>query len=197
VSGVVRFMTLIAAIGLMVSCPPLGMAADTTQLPGMQVSPAPWRAEQVDLVDRLQAIGLPALREEGTALHTHQHLDVFVKGERVPIPAGIGIDWANRFISPIHTHDASGIIHVESPTVETFTLGQFFDVWGVRLDARCIGGYCADGAKRLHVYENGTLVERDPRALALTPHAEIVVTYGTAADGPQPVPRAYDFPPGL
>jgi hypothetical protein len=34
----------------------------------------------------------------------------------VPVPAGIGIDPAVGF-APLHTHDASGVIHVESPTV--------------------------------------------------------------------------------
>jgi hypothetical protein len=44
--------------------------------------------------------------------------------------------------SPIHTHDTSGIVHIESPTVRPFTLGQFFDVWGVRFTSDCIGGDC-------------------------------------------------------
>jgi hypothetical protein len=34
--------------------------------------------------------------------------------------------------SPLHTHDTSGIIHVESPTVRSFTLGEFVDLWGGR-----------------------------------------------------------------
>jgi hypothetical protein len=69
------------------------------------------------LAARLRAIGLPPLRPaEGTAVHIHQHLDLYVDGAKAPVPAGIGIDPAVGF-APLHTHDASGVIHVESPTV--------------------------------------------------------------------------------
>lgn len=36
-------------------------------------------------------------------------------------------------MSPLHTHDTSGTIHVESNSYRTYTLGQFLDIWG-RLD---------------------------------------------------------------
>ena len=146
---------------------------------------------------RLDALGLPALGREGTALHTHQHLDLFVHARHVVVPAGIGIDAGGRFISPIHTHDASGVIHVESPQVRTFTLGQLFGVWGVRLTRACVGGYCVHGPERLVVYADGRRVTGDPRVLALAPHAEIVVAYGTRGELPRPVPAAFAFPAGL
>lgn len=171
--------------------------ASAVSLPGMQTSPAPWPAEQAHLAARLEAVGLARLSEEGNALHTHQHLDVVVGGRHVEVPAAIGIDEHQRFISPIHTHDRSGVIHIESPTVETFTLGQFFDVWGVRLDARCLGGYCTAGDRRLRVFTAGKPVEGDPRQVRLAPHQEIVVAYGTAAEVPSPPPSLYKFPEGL
>lgn len=184
------------AMGLWLA-PSIDDAVGQNQLRGMQLSPAPWLAERIELAERLRAIGLPALREEGQALHTHQHLDVVIEGKTVLVPASIGIDWLNRFISPVHTHDETGIIHIESPTVGTFTLGQFFDIWGVRLDATCIGAYCAGRDKLLRVYTNGTPVGGDPRALALTPHLVIAVMYGTRDQVARP-PRAwYDFPRGL
>jgi hypothetical protein len=63
--------------------------------------------------------------------HIHQHLDIYVDGRKVPVPALIGIDPAAGF-APLHVHDTSGVIHVESPTVRSYTLGEFFAVWGVR-----------------------------------------------------------------
>jgi sulfur carrier protein ThiS len=33
-------------------------------------------------------------------------------------------------MSPLHTHDSSGIIHVESLVERDYTLGEFLDVWG-------------------------------------------------------------------
>jgi hypothetical protein len=56
-----------------------------------------------------------------------------------------------------------GIIHVESPTVGKFYLGQFFDIWGVRLTSDCIGGYCTDATNTLTVYVNGEKYAGDPR----------------------------------
>jgi hypothetical protein len=102
-------------------------ATDSGPHAGLQTGPAPWGANTADLAERLQAIGVPLLSPvEGTALHIHQHLDLHVDGHRVPVPAGIGgIDPAVGF-APLHTHDASGVIHVESPTLRTYTLGDFF-----------------------------------------------------------------------
>jgi len=167
------------------------------RLPGLLVSPAPWGANVRLLRQRLAAIGLPALAVEGTALHIHQHLDVYVNGRHVTLPAGIGIDELDGFISPLHTHDTSGVIHVESPKIETFTLGQFFAVWGVRLTPRCLGGYCASGTRAVRVYAGGRRISGDPRRLPLAAHQEIVVTYGTPGQPPRPVPSRHDFPLGL
>jgi hypothetical protein len=168
-----------------------------TPLPGLLTGPAPWGPNTTELRARLEALGLPALPAEAFALHIHQHLDVFVDGKRVTVPANIGINFEERFLSPLHTHDPSGIIHVESPTVRTFTLGQFFGVWGVRFTRTCLGGYCASGAKKLRVFVNGAPVPGDPGKLPLAAHQEIVVAYGTRADLPQPLPSSYQFPAGL
>src|SRR5262245_49643758 len=166
-------------------------------LPGQIDGPAPWPRNVAELKQRLAALGLPAFGSEGTRLHTHQHLDVFVNGRRVPVPAGIGIDESGGFLSPIHTHDATGIVHVESPTVQPFFLGQFFGVWGVRFTSSCLGGYCASGAKRLWVFSDGKLLRSDPRALRLGEHEEIVVAYGTRQQLPRPLPQSFSFPQGL
>ena len=175
-----------------------GASTSVTALPGLMTTKLPWPANNgPPLRARLKAARIAALGAEGTALHTHQHLDLVVNRRGVPIPAGIGIDKAGRFISPLHTHDYSGIIHVESPTVRPYTLGQFFDVWGLRFSSRCLGGYCAKGSKKVWVFVNGRLALGDPRAIALTQHLEIAIAYGTYAAIPQPVPTSYPFPNGL
>ena len=124
-------------------------------------------------LERLQLVIDRAVALEVRGLVQRRHLvpptpvdlDLFVHGRRVPVPAGIGIDARDGFISPIHTHDSSGIVHVESPDVRTFTLGEVFGVWGVRLTRRCLGGYCANGAARLRVYVDGRPFAGDPRVL--------------------------------
>jgi hypothetical protein len=167
-------------------------------LAGILTGPAPWPANTEDLLARLSAMGLPALPAEGSTLHIHQHLDLYVNGTKQVVPAQIGIITSPQVVfSPLHTHDTSGIIHVESPTVRSFTLGEFFDVWGVRFTPTCIGGYCTQGDKTLRVYVDGQLATGDPTTLKLFTHEEIVVTYGTEAELPNPIPSSYTFPPGL
>ena len=175
------------------SSPPLAPAHLSDELEGR----APWPRNIAGLRARLDALGLPALAQEGTVLHIHQHLDLYVNGRRVTVPAGIGIDEVQGFISPLHTHDETGVIHVESPDRRTFTLGQFFGVWGLRLTPRCLGGYCATGSKSLRVFVNGKRYSGDPRALPLAAHEEILVAFGTRAQLPHPVPARFAFAPGL
>lgn len=158
---------------------------------------APWPTEQAHLKERLAAIGLPALSEEGTVLHTHQHLDIFVHGKAVPVPSDIGVHESNPpYIASIHTHDETGIIHVESSTEGKFYLGQLFDIWGVRLTADCVGAYCTDAANKLVFYVDGKPYTGDPRQIELTEHEEIVISYGTPAEASRLVPAAYAFPEG-
>jgi hypothetical protein len=137
--------------------------------------------------------------------HDHVHLDVVVDGRPVTVPAGVGMAQpvdngpcpaigrglgdcaAGHFytfgvaVAPIHTHSTSGLIHIESDRPAAFTLGEFFDVWGVRLSKTCVGGYCTGGGGALGVYVNGRRVKGDPRNVVLTNRQEIAVAYGTPA----------------
>jgi hypothetical protein len=152
-------------------------------LAALDAGPPPWPAEIRSLRARLDAIGIPA--RSGTTLHTHQHLDVFVNGKRVVVAAGIGI--GQGFISPLHTHDASGVIHVESSTVRSYSLAELFAVWGVRLTKTCLAGECGEG--KLHFFVDGKPAT-DPNLIVLTHHQEIAVAFGPP---PKPVPSSYGF----
>jgi hypothetical protein len=162
---------------------------DYAALPGLQKGPAPWKPEYALLPDRLRPLGLNALSAEALAFHIHQHLDVFVNGKSEPVPAFIGID-DGSFITELHTHNALGIIHVESATKQPYTLGQFFGVWGVRLSPRCVGGYCATPGKPLRTYLDGKLYSGNPDNLILQNHQVIAVVYGKP---PTKIPSTYNF----
>ncbi|HET6371651.1 MAG TPA: hypothetical protein VFG95_10665 [Nitrospiria bacterium] len=180
---------LLAQRGRTSNSPPANV--NPNSLPGIQLTNAPWNPETSYLLERLQQVGLPALLKEGTQLHTHQHLDLFIDGRAVTVPAGVGIDQVGGFISPIHTHDKSGTIHIESPESGRYTLGQFFDVWGVRFTRDCIGSYCNAGDKALRVYVNGSIVGSDPRQVELEEGQEIAVTFGTTKELPDPIPSTF------
>ena len=163
-----------------------------SQLAGLQTGPAPWNPGLDTLPDRLDPVGVHALSNEGQVLHIHQHLDIFVNGKHEPVPQGVGI-YDGQFLTELHTHDPTGIIHVESPVAKHFDLGQFFGVWGVRLNARCIGGYC-DPLTPWTVYVNGQPYTGDPAELVLREHQEIAFVVGTP---PKKIPSSYKFPAGL
>jgi hypothetical protein len=176
-----------------------GPTVDPTSLQGILTGLAPWPNNSADLAARDSADGLPPLSAtEAFVVHTHQHIDVFIRGQSVQVPAHVGIATSPSILfAPIHTHDSTGVIHVESPVVRDFSLGEFFDVWGVRFTSTCIGGYCNSGNERLQVFANGKVVTFDPRRLKLIAHEEIVVTFGTPDQIPRPYPITYPFPAGL
>jgi len=72
--------------------------------------------------------------------------------------------------APCHTHDTSGTVWLEGQGGREVTLGQFFDVWGVRLTATCIGGICGS----VTVTADDAAVA-SPRDLRLRDVARVVV----------------------
>lgn len=72
--------------------------------------------------------GITCDKMEHLMYHNHTKIIIRIQNETIPVPAGIGII-PNSCIFWLHTHDDSGIIHVESPTKSSFTLEQFIQVW--------------------------------------------------------------------
>ncbi len=175
---------------------PVKTITSPNALPGLLKTSAPWDININDLTVRLKDIGLYPSSQRGTAMHIHEHLDLSINGKTVIVPADIGINQVARFMSPLHTHRANGVIHVESPVTRTFTLGQFFDVWGVRFTSQCIGGYCTNSTNSLKVYTDGKLYTGNPRLLPFKERQEIFVEYGKKT-ATTTIPSTYAFPAGL
>ena len=97
--------------------------------------------------------GLQCLSSQGGALHIHQYLDLYIDGKQVTIPEGTGIVNSANCLYPLHVHlGEPNIIHNESDQQNvSFTLGQFFDIWGVKLSSSQVGGYKVDSAHKLVV----------------------------------------------
>lgn len=163
---------------------------DWASVGNLHTGPPPWDNGSAYLPDRLSTLGLSQLSSEGSVLHIHNHLDVYVNGKKVTVPEGIGA-YASAWLTEIHTHTTDGIVHVESPSKQDFRLGQVFGEWGVKLTASCVGSSC--GAKQLHWWVNGKPMTGDPAQLVLKAHQEIVVAHGTP---PTVVPKTYKFAPG-
>ena len=124
---------------------------------------------------------------EQLAFHIHSRLTIFVNGQPRKVPYGVGI--ANPQLQPgigvpfvgngacfswLHTHTSDGIIHIESPVKRTFTLGNFFDVWGQPLSPTQVGP--AKGT--VTAFYNGKVWQGDPRNIPLHEHAQIQLEVG-------------------
>lgn len=170
-------------------------ATPLTTVKGARTAP-PWAAP-ADASVRAEAAGLPMLSTEGSVEHIHAHLDVIVNGKPVRVPENVGIDQQAQAISPLHTHDTSGVIHIESPKKADFTLAQFMTEWNVALSGDRIGALTTGHDRQLHIYLNGRPWTGAPGAVPLTAHGEIAIVYGSASDTAKvKVPSSYHFPAG-
>jgi hypothetical protein len=174
---------------------------------------APWPLPP-DPAGLSQKSGVAFEPAERLQYHVHAHLDVFVNGTLVPVPAGIGIDTANPAvksfpldggqtawglkaecsspcISALHTHDPSGIIHTESATPTPNLLGQFFTQWDVALDVNCVGGYCKP-KDSIAFYIDGAAATGDPTRIELADGREIAIVIGTP---PAVIPSTFGASP--
>ena len=165
---------------------------DPATLPGILQTPPPWDNNLAQANERLAALGLPELSD--TVLHHHVRLWIYVDGQPVVVPMEVGYNQALQVFSPLHTHDATGLVHVESadPNFQP-VLAQFMDVWGVYFTQTCLGDACNDGDRQLRVFLNGQEYTGDPTLLPLTDQAAVVITMGTTDQLPDPMPDSFTF----
>ena len=107
-------------------------------------------------------LALSCTTEMATQFHIHPILKIFQGDKPVILPAYIGIK--NGCMRPLHTHDASGKVHVESPEKRDFTLGDFFASWEKPFDRENLKRMTVNG-KDSTEYEN--LVLRDDDEISL------------------------------
>jgi hypothetical protein len=143
--------------------------------PGSQTSQPPWPPEYAHLSQRLKQIGIPPGGKE--TFHIHAMLHIYVNGLLSPVPKNIGIDAARHVESSMHTHDSTGVIHMEAPHPFEYTLGDFFSVWGVKLGPDQVGGLKGLGGDHLHFLLNGRTL-RNPAAYVLRKGDSVVIGYG-------------------
>jgi hypothetical protein len=196
--------------------PPLPLAALSTLGPLSPIgTPGPAGPEDVPipvapalartrlLAPGEQIDGITCQANEQVLFHIHAHLTIFVRGTARQVPAGIGIappyEVAQTPRGPfvagapcfmwLHTHAADGIIHTESPVDRVYTLGEFFDIWGQRLDREHVGP--AHGT--VTALFNGHVFTGSRRTIPLLAHAQIQLDVGR----PLIAPELIAFPLGL
>ncbi len=115
---------------------------------------------------------------EGAALHIHANLQMYDRGRKKTVPSNIGIPIGAGCLYWMHTHSNNGMIHIESPVNQLFTLGQFFDIWAVNLSRSQAGGLSAGRGTSLRFLVNGRVWTRDPKRIPLQNHETIVIESG-------------------
>ena len=122
--------------------------------------------------------GIACDAQEGERIHIHQHLVIFDHGHEVAIPPNVGQPAGKRCIYWLHTHTPDGVIHIEAPLDRSFTLGDFFAVWGEPLTKSTAATARAAKGASLKVWVDGKPYIGDPRKIALNPHTDIVIEAG-------------------
>ena len=103
-----------------------------------------------------------------SGIHWHPELKIVINGEKITIPAniGIGMQYAGypRFdpmmgMTDMHTHDDSGTLHWEvmkgPVTKDDVRIGSFFAIWGKEFDSSCIFENCNGSAGSVKMFVNG------------------------------------------
>jgi hypothetical protein len=124
---------------------------------------------------------------ESPFVHYHAHLDILVDGHSEPVASSIGR--ANGVVfSPLHTHASSGMIHIEAPRDQKFTLGMLFTEWGVRLTGACVGGYCRPGTA-VSAYIDGQRTDQPLPDIFFKKGREIALVIGSS---PSSIPSRWN-----
>lgn len=169
-----------------------GTATTATTVPsggpeGISLEAGPVLASATTAATGQTVDGIQCDASEHVAYHIHTHLSIFVDGTPRAVPAGIGIvtpiaqptakgafDGASRCYYWLHVHAQDGVIHIESPTEQLYTLGQFFDEWQQPLNANQVG----PAAGPVTAFVNGRHYDGDPRSIPLGSREDIQLDVG-------------------
>jgi hypothetical protein len=89
----------------------------------------------------------------------------------------------------LHTHDDSGVIHIEAPKRYVPVLGEFFDIWGEPLSPSRAAAARAAATHLVRTYVDGKVYHGNPRSIPLHDHTDITIEVGP----PFKAPTRYDF----
>ncbi len=157
--------SLTACLVLLTGCVQQAPPAPAT----LRTTAPPWPAPR-DGISYFELAGLPSSRLDDRTGQRLLTLSIRIDGADVPLVPNIGLDLPRALQAPAHTHDTSGTVWLEGAGAGTVTLGQFFTIWGVRFDGRCLGAACG----RLSVTADGGPVA-DPGTLVLSGAGDVQI----------------------
>jgi len=131
--------------------------------------------------------------EHVNSYHIHVHLTIWLNGSQVTVPAQTGIASDTSCYYWLHTHDTTGVVHIEAPATASLNLQQFLDIWRK--------GFSTLGYQNQLVSSTGWTVWVDGKQIsggfskvAFQPHMVITIAYNSPNVKPDTV---YNFAAGL
>ncbi len=130
--------------------------------------------------------GVSCDNSEHLDYHHHVHLSVYINGQPAIVPQNIGINpnTPSPCIYWLHTHDTSGVVHIEAPAQRTFTLGNFFDVWSQRFAQLGFPSQLSQ-TSGWQVYVNGQAYKGDFHTIPMDDHTLITLAYNSPGVKPE------------
>ncbi len=167
--GRVGLGAALAACLVLVGCVQQAPPAPAT----LRSTAPPWPAPR-DGISYFELAGVPSSRLDDRTGQRVVTMSIRIDGADVPLVPSIGLDLPRALQAPAHTHDASGTIWLEGAGAGAVTLGQFFTLWGVRFEGRCLGAACG----QLTVTADGAAVDA-PAGLVLSTATDVQIRVAT------------------
>lgn len=131
--------------------------------------------------------GVYCSSNEQSAYHIHARVSIYINGAPAPLVANTGIAPVGATSSTsveclywMHTHDTTGVIHIESPTTKLFTLNQFLDIWQQKFSSSAspFSTELSSSAGWV-IYVNGKQVNTNFSRLQMHSHDLVTIAYNS------------------
>lgn len=120
---------------------------------------------------------------EQSVEHIHIYVTMYINDQPQNIPQGVGIAQGQQGGNAtcfywLHTHDTSGVVHIEAPAQEPFTFGQFLDEWNQQFQSLGFPSQLLL-TSGWTIWVNGKVYHGSLTSIPLTAHNIITVAYNS------------------
>jgi hypothetical protein len=105
--------------------------------------------------------------------HVHSRIEIVQNNTQIKIPRNTGIN--GNCIHPIHTHDETGLVHIDYPRDLNFTLGDFFDVMGIIFQDNQVGNLKKYDGYKIEVKVDNKIIKSNFRKIVLEDQKKIKI----------------------
>ncbi len=123
---------------------------------------------------------------EQLSYHIHVLLTIYIDGQQQSLPANVGIapGTSPSCLYWLHTHDTTGVVHIESPTTKIYTLQNFLDIWQSFTTQQISFPSQLASSNGWTIYVNGKVVTGGFKNVGLNPHDLITIMYNSPSAKP-------------